>query len=111
MKTPAYVLDFSHFSIRLGDRLTFMPTGADYFAASEGGGCLLKHYLDEPRAYSMRLLTRRLMQLSPGHTPPDDYILTLWLFHGQSLATHLLRAKTTDNKTEYDPKLENSYSK
>lgn len=77
---------FADLPLRLGDVLTYQPTGAQFTVASEGGGTLVKPIETNGcgPAMTLRLATRRLLgSLEP--LPDDEDFWQHWSHDGRNL--------------------------
>jgi hypothetical protein len=82
--------NFGTLSLKLGDILTFHPTGEQYTVASEGGGTFVKPIDAGGRgpAMTLRLATRRLLG-RPGPLDEGEDFWRYWIHNNHSLREHL----------------------
>ncbi len=77
---------FANLPLRLGDVLTFVPTGAQFTVASQGGGTFVKPIEMKGcgPAMPLRLATRRLLGRSEP-LPEDEDFWQHWSYKGRDL--------------------------
>ena len=90
---------FADLSLKLGDILTYQPTGAQFTVASEGGGTFVKPIESNGcgPAMTLRLATRRLLGRSSPLDEDEDF-WQYWLHEGRCLRQILDQVRTGDPK-------------
>jgi hypothetical protein len=76
-----FVINFKRLNLNLGDRLVFRTTGDEYEVASHGFEIMPIEAKRSGPSYSIRLVTRRLLNMGRSSTLSDREIAAHWLIH------------------------------